>query len=196
MTSPSPADPLYAGSVLGRQRVPKREAGFTLVEMLVVVALVAILAAVALPMFLAESRKAKSSTEVPAYFSDLHSRLLQAFGETGTYPPDGDQSEATTWPLAPGQTTQPIYPWPASWDTLRMSHSGENDVYCGYTWITGLANDATNIGPVATALGFTAPTTDWYYLLAHCDLDGDPAVDSYYFSSSVDPTILKQNEGN
>jgi hypothetical protein len=69
-------------------------------------------------------------------------------------------------------------------------------VYCGYTWVTGLANDAANIGPDAAArFGFTAPVTDWYYLLAKCDMDGDPAEFSWYFASSANPEVQKSNEG-
>jgi hypothetical protein len=75
-------------------------------------------------------------------------------------------------------------------------------VYCGYTWVTGLANDPANIGAIAKAnppLGFgftTAPATDWYYLLAKCNMDSDASVFSYYFSSSTDQRIQKLNEGS
>jgi prepilin-type N-terminal cleavage/methylation domain-containing protein len=172
------------------------EVGFTLIEMLIVIAMIGILAAIALPMFLTESRKAKGNTEVHSYFADLHTRLANYLSENGQYPADTDQSEATTWPVTPGVAQQAIYPWPASWDNLRMSHSAESNVYCGYTWVTGLANDATNIGPIATSFGFTVPTIDWYYIIAHCDLDGNPGVDTYYFASNIDPTVLSQNEGN
>ena len=67
-------------------------------------------------------------------------------------------------------------------------------MFCGYTWVSGLADDGTNIGAEGAAFGFTAPAVNWYYLLAHCDLDGNSAVDSYYFSSSVDTKIQVRNE--
>jgi hypothetical protein len=47
----------------------------------------------------------------------------------------------------------------------------------------------------AASFGFTAPAKNWFYLLAHCNLDGDSAVDSYYFASSEDAKILKINYG-
>jgi prepilin-type N-terminal cleavage/methylation domain-containing protein len=177
-----------------------RQAGFTLIEMLIVIAMVAVLAAIAVPMFLGEARKTKGATEVQPYFSDFHTRLSQSLSENGTYPQDTDNNEATTYPATPGLATQDINAaFPLEWQNLRLITSGPQQVYCGYTWVIGLANDGTNIGPIAAGnFGFTPPTTDWYYLLAHCDLDGDgnPANDSYYFSSSVDQSVKTFNEGH
>lgn len=170
-----------------------RERGFTLLEIMIVVALIAILAAIAVPMFFKDSAKAKAGSEVASVFSDLRTRIDQYFQENGTYP--ANIGESTTNPATPKNTQQSLLPFPTAWTNIKFRLTGNSNVYCGYTWVTGNASDSANIGSKGTAFGFTAPATPWYYLLARCDMDGDSATDSYYFSSSVDPTIQKQNEG-
>jgi type IV pilus assembly protein PilE len=174
----------------------RRQAGFTLLELMVTVAIIAILAGVAVPSFFSSSRKAKAASEVGTMFSDLRTRMDQYALENGVYP--ATQTETATWPAAPTPQTQPVLPLPASWTALKVRLSGPSDVYCGYSWITGVANDNSNIGAIAAAapFSFTAPSTNWYYLFAHCDMDGDNSIDSYYFSSSVDTKIRVKNEGH
>lgn len=164
-----------------------------MIELMITVALIAILATIAMPAFTSTSRKAKADAEVQPMFSDLRTKMEQYAQENGLFPPS--IGESTTHPATPTSAKQALSPMPAEWVALKVRISGSDQVYCGYTWVTGLADDATNIGAEATAFGFTAPSTAWYYLLAHCDLDGSSSVDSFYFSSSVDPTILKRNEG-
>jgi len=171
----------------------KAQAGFTMIEVMVVVALIAILATIAIPSFFNTSRKAKASAEVQPMFSDLRQRLESFHQENGVYP--ATIGESTTHPATPSNTKQSLIPMPAPWVAIKLRPSGSDEVFCGYTWVTGLADDGANIGAQGTAFGFTAPAVNWYYLLAHCDLDGVPAVDSYYFSSSVDPKIKSSNDG-
>jgi prepilin-type N-terminal cleavage/methylation domain-containing protein len=179
-----------------------RESGFTLIELLVTIAVISILAVIALPSFFRESRRTKAFSEVQPMFNDLRVRLEQYLQENGTYPPS--IGEATLHPAtAPARdmTQQPLHPLPDTWQAIKVRISGNDEVYCGYTWATGLANDDANIGSQAvaaapTGFGFVAPATDWYYLLAKCDMDGDGTVFSWFFTSSAQPTIQKLNEGN
>jgi type II secretory pathway pseudopilin PulG len=161
------------------------------------VAVISILAVIALPSFFSESRKSKAFSEVQPMFNDLRVRLEQHMQEKGRYP--STIGESTLHPTnTPGATRLALNPLPSTWQAIRVRISGNDQVYCGYTWATGLANQNTNIGPLASATPFlfTAPSTDWYYLLAKCDMNGDGSVFSYYFASSTNPTILKLNEGN
>ncbi|HWO23325.1 MAG TPA: prepilin-type N-terminal cleavage/methylation domain-containing protein [Kofleriaceae bacterium] len=176
----------------------ERQRGFTLLELMIAVAVVAILAAVAYPIFTGTSRKAKAESEVAPYFQDFRTRMAEHQQERGAYP--GSLGEDAVHPANPGARKQSIFPLPDAWTALRLRPSGSHDVYCGYTWVTGLANDGANIGAVAAAappngFGFVAPATSWYYLLAKCNLDGVGAA-SYYFTDSVDPSIRKLNPGN
>lgn len=174
----------------------RRQAGFTLLELMVTVAIIAILAGVAVPSFFSTSRKAKAASEVGTVFADLRTRMEQYLLEHGVYPTT--QTESATWPATPTQQQQSLLPLPASWTALQVRLSGDTYAYCGYAWISGAGGDNTNIGAIAAAppFSFTAPSTNWYYLFAHCDMDGDSSIDSYYISSSVDTKIRVKNEGH
>ena len=172
-----------------------RESGFTLLELLVTVAVVSILAAVALPSFFGETRKNKAFSEVQPMFSDMRTRLEEYLQEHGDYPPNVGE---TVWnpASAPSTTKAPLDLAMPQWQPLKLRLSGENAVYCRYTYATGLANVAANIGTeAATRFGFTAPSTNWYYVLAKCDMDGDSSALSWYFTSSVDTQIRRDGEG-
>jgi prepilin-type N-terminal cleavage/methylation domain-containing protein len=178
-------------------RMRDRRSGFTLIEMMFTVAVISILAAIALPSFFGETRKTKAFSEVQPMFNDLRVRLEQYIQENGKYPPT--IGETTFHPAGtPVATQRPINPLPPEWQDLKVRITGNDTVYCGYTWVTGLADDDTNVGLQAAAapFNFVPPTTtDWYYLLAKCDMDGDPAVFSWYFASSANPEIQRLDEG-
>jgi prepilin-type N-terminal cleavage/methylation domain-containing protein len=174
-----------------RRRV-KRERGFTLVEMSVVVALIAVLAAIVVPIFMSEHREATGDAEVNALFTELGIKEQQYMVENGTYLSTG-ASESDTWPAAPSKSSQALQPLPASWVTLKVQPP-ESTAKCGYVVIAGDAG--VDPGAIATGMfGMTTPQQPYYYVLAHCDLDGDSAKDGYYFQSSIDTTIQKLNAG-
>jgi prepilin-type N-terminal cleavage/methylation domain-containing protein len=173
-------------------RTQNRQAGFTLLEVMVVVVLIGILAAIALPSFASETRKSKGDSEVAAFFAELGVREEQYAVENGKYLSTG-ASESTTFPATATPNGTAITTLPTTWQTLKM-RTPESTARCGYVVIAGLKTDAA--GAVATtSFGFTVPAKNWFYMLAHCDLDGSSAVDSYYFSSSEDAKLQKLNYG-
>ncbi len=168
------------------------QSGFTLIELMVVVALIAVLAAVAIPMFMAETREATGDSEVTAMFTELSLKEQEYKLENGVYFSTG-ATEAATFPASPTKSAQSLSPMPAQWTTLKVIPP-ESTAKCGYVVIAGLAGVAP--GAIASGtFGFAAPQQPYYYVLAHCNLDGSSTVDGYYFQSSVDSTIKKVNAG-
>ena len=176
-----------------RTRNRNQQSGFTLLELMVVVTLVSILAAVALPSFAGQSRKAKGDSEVGAFFGELAVREEQYAVENGVYLSTA-ASETATFPATPSAAGVTLGTLPTTWQTLKI-RTPESMARCGYVVIAGTKTDAA--GSVAsTSFNFTPPQANWYYILAHCDLDGNNTIDSFYFMSSVNATIQKINYGN
>jgi prepilin-type N-terminal cleavage/methylation domain-containing protein len=172
-------------------RTRNRQSGFTLIELMVVVALVAVLATIALPSFAGQSRKAKGDAEVSAFFAELKVREEQYAVENGVYLSTG-ASESATFPATPSAGAQTLGTLPATWQSLKV-RTPESTARCGYVVIAGIKTGTA--GAMATTFGFTVPAKNWFYLLAHCDLDGNNAVDSYYFIAGDDSKIQKTNYG-
>ncbi len=166
-------------------RGSRENQGFTLIELMIVVAIIGILAGLAINFFGRTQDKVKFDSELRAIMTELKLRQGQIQLETGSYVATG-ATELALHPTSPSGTeaNQPLQPFPPLWNQIRFN-SDMTHVYCAYVVITGLANNATNIGPVAIALGFTAPQADWYYILAKCDADDDSGVDSFYLEAST-----------
>jgi type IV pilus assembly protein PilE len=186
----------YTAAVRGRQ------AGFTLVELLVTIAVISILAAIAIPSFFGETRKARATAEVTPMFNDLRIRMEQYLQERGVYP--DTLTEAGLYPTAsPDAALHALQPLPAAWQALHIQISGPDAVRCGYTWVSSRSNNGAtgpstgNAGPKATAapFSFVPPNNDWYYLLAKCRMDPNHTGYSWYFTSSLDSKIVPDNEG-
>src|SRR5690349_7886148 len=77
------------GSV--RQRAAQR--GFTILELMIAVAIIAVLAAVVIPSFTKETKRGKSKSEVSPMFAELVTREEQYKTEQGSY-----------WPTTAGAT--------------------------------------------------------------------------------------------
>ena len=182
--------------------VRSREAGFTLVELLVAIAVISILAAIAIPSFFGETRKARAKAEVQPMFNDLRIRMEQYLQERGVYP--DTLTESGLYPTVnPDGVLHALQPLPLTWQALNIRISGPDEVRCGYTWVTSRSNNGTtgpspgNVGPkaAATFTTFVAPDNDWYYLLAKCRMDPNHTDYSWYFTSSLDSDIKQDNEG-
>jgi prepilin-type N-terminal cleavage/methylation domain-containing protein len=165
------------------------ERGFTLIELMIVVAIVAILAAVVVPSFLGEGRKMKATSEVSAMFAELSTKQEQYKLDNGAY------LAVPTCPAAPSPQDQDISACTASaeWIALRLI-APQSKLKCSYTVSTGLAG-----APPPPMTGFTLPTdppaTGWYVVHAQCEMDGVAAARSEYLMSSLDSQLQKLNEG-
>lgn len=186
----------YGMPIAQTERVMKSgQAGMSLIELMVVVAIAGILATVAVVSYIKYTQRAKAS-EVHAMFAELRLHQEQYQAENGVYLSTG-ANEADYHPAAPSgpDAPNPVNPMPLDWTKLRMQPDKEN-LYCSYVSIAGPAAGGT-IGPVANSFGMLAPPlTNWYYLIAECDLDGNPAVNSLYFNRSDVEGTLVQNKGH
>ncbi|MCE9574256.1 MAG: prepilin-type N-terminal cleavage/methylation domain-containing protein [Deltaproteobacteria bacterium] len=169
------------------------EAGFTLIEMMIVVVMIGVLAAIALPLFTSEANESKAATEVQSMFSKLRIAQEQYKLENGVFLSTG-ADENDTFPATPTKTPQSLATPPATWDALKFVPP-QPEVRCGYVAIAGPPGGGT-VGAKGVGFGFAAPQAAWYYLLAHCDIDGDGAEDAFYFTSSVDSQIQSVGEGH
>jgi prepilin-type N-terminal cleavage/methylation domain-containing protein len=156
--------------------------GFTLIEMMIVVAVIAILAMVVVPTFFRDSNKTKSISEVTPMFTEMAAKLEQYKSETGKYV-NTTTLENDTPIVCPSVPNPRIAP---AFQTLR----------CSYEIQVGEAGD-TYQGTLPTGLTFTAPsTTGWWTLLATCDADGQgtSSTNGTFLMHSVDQTLQKVND--
>jgi prepilin-type N-terminal cleavage/methylation domain-containing protein len=184
-------------------------AGFTLMEMMIVVAIVGILASLAIFMFTRHIAKAKAS-EVPAMFGELKLREQQFHLEHEEYLSTGaNDDEYFPSDSPPGKSPQTYnldssdappapqgteFPDP-SWRTLKMSPD-KAELYCVYVAIAGPGGDDANVGPKASGAPFNLggaldiPATNWFYLMAECDFDGDGTSAIYFTLSETEGNIV------
>ncbi|MDT7571351.1 MAG: type pilus assembly protein PilA [Actinomycetota bacterium] len=79
-----------------RTGAERKDDGFTLIELLVVMIIIGILAAIAIPAFLSQKNKAKS-TAAKSDVSTLGKELTAYFVDDGTVPTLGFDAATSTW---------------------------------------------------------------------------------------------------
>ena len=128
----------------------KGQRGFTLIELMIVVAIIGILAAIAIPNFLTYSAKAKQS-EAKVGLGGIFTTAVSYFGENNSF---------STTPTNLGYK-------PAGTPRYDFSYNGATINTTGLT-CTGVT---TVVAPTATQGGFTAG--------ARGNIDADPTCDEW-----------------
>lgn len=169
-----------------------RNRGFTVVELLIVVAIISVLAFIAVPNFFRESSKAKHKTEVNAMFAELGVKLEQYKMESSS----GSYLAATecpaTGPVSAGYNfTTSCLTSGSAWANLRISPPSSK-LYCSYQVTVG---NGTTVPTPPTGFTMTAPPTAWWYVVATCDMASNGGTNATFFASSVDLKIQSQNVG-
>lgn len=174
-------------SSLARRTARLEQAGFTLIELMIVVSILGILAAVAIPSLVGYIYKSKT-VEGVSFLSEIR-------GRQESYRADFDQycdvsPTQTSWmPGAPGgsvrtwSNTSPLWP---GWVQLGAVPPGQQSLM-SYSVVAGGPGPSGNQAALATARGFTG-NDFWFIASASADLDGDGAtviMEIYSHSKSV-----------
>jgi len=170
--------------------------GFSLIELLIVVVVVGILAAIAIPQFTRQQQKAKSS-EVPGMFAAIKQAQHAYKAEYGLFLSTG-ASESDVYPalLASGE------PKKKKWEPDTSSKWYELGVrppdyylYCGYVTLGGSAGTVPPGTNGVKIFGNQTPQRPWFYIMASCDLDGNPSVNTTFLTSSERTDVIEMNSG-
>jgi prepilin-type N-terminal cleavage/methylation domain-containing protein len=176
------------------KRASRTQAGFTMIEIMITVVILGVLAKLALAGFSSSTRKTHTDVEVTMFFTELALREQQYQSEHGVYLATG-ATETAMFPASPSESGQTLGTLPATWTTLKVKPAQTTDVKCAYVVMAG--GPSTTAGAMATTnFSYARPAKNWFYMLARCKMDGNSAVDTYYFASSDNPVIQKLRPGN
>jgi prepilin-type N-terminal cleavage/methylation domain-containing protein len=171
--------------------------GFSLIELMIVVAVVGILAAVAIPYFGRQRKKAYTS-EVPGMFAAIKVSQAAYKAEYGLYLSTG-ASEASIYPALLGSGEPKLKTWaPATtsnWSILGVQPP-DYSLYCGYVTIAGSAGVAPPTANGVKIFGGKTPQKSYFYVIAQCDTDGKPSINTLMISSSERERLITLNSGD
>jgi prepilin-type N-terminal cleavage/methylation domain-containing protein len=187
---------------MGPVREPYAERGFTLIELMIVVAIIAVLAAVVVPTFLTSANKTRGKTEVSAMFSELSTKLEAYKSESST----NSYLGATICHTGGAQKTAYNFQTTcvttgSAWETLRIQ-APESSMYCAYTIVvgtkaqtmtppTGFKNSRGTLNAAEPSL-----SSGWWYVTADCDEDRHGGTNAKYYMSSLDSKLQVTNSGS
>jgi prepilin-type N-terminal cleavage/methylation domain-containing protein len=176
----------------------RRQKGFTLVEMIIVVVIIGVLAAIAIPTFKKYMDSGRAA-EAMAMLGELRNREEAYRAEFGVYYSTGT-SETDIFPTL-GSCTEPcakavappLATMLASWSNLGVNPQ-KNQLYCGYVVIAGLSGVPASGTIGVQQLGTTALSSPWWYAIAYCDNNRSIAANTTYATAFNTTVVSTRNE--